>query len=47
MNEDVLDWDDLSDEDKQRVNEMLQELNDIFRNYKEREDPCEDSTSTE
>jgi hypothetical protein len=41
---DVLDWDDLSDEDKQKAMEFIAELNKIFDKYPAKEDvECEDS----
>lgn len=42
--EDVLDWDDMSEEDKQHAQSLLAELNKLFDKYTEREDPCQDST---
>jgi hypothetical protein len=46
-NDGVLDWEDLSPKDQQRVNDMLKELNEIFKQYTEREEPCDDSTSSD
>jgi hypothetical protein len=33
MANDVLDWDDLSEEDKQRAEELMREMNKIFDKY--------------
>ena len=43
---DVLDWEDLSPEDQAKVEELYQELNAVFNKYV-RNEPCEDSTSTD
>jgi TRAP-type C4-dicarboxylate transport system substrate-binding protein len=44
----VLDWDSLSDEDKARVQQLHDELQELFNKYtKKEEEPCEDSTSEE
>jgi len=40
----VVDWDDMSEEDKQYAQDLLKELNLLFDKYTERDDPCEDST---
>lgn len=46
--DDVIDWDEMSDEDKQYAQKLLQELNLLFDKYTEKEDPCtDDSISTE
>jgi hypothetical protein len=39
----VIDWDDMSEEDRARTHELLQELNEMFDKYTERDDGCEDS----
>lgn len=46
MANDVLDWDELSDDDKQRTLELMSELNRIFDRYylnSKEEKVCEDS----
>jgi hypothetical protein len=43
----VIDWDDMSEEDKANAMRLLQELNNLMDKYTERDDPCDDSTSTE
>lgn len=49
MSEDnVLDWDQLSQEDQKRAEELLRELNKLFNKYEPKEEkPCEDSISNE
>lgn len=44
---DVIEWEQLSRTDQIRAEELLQELNDIFNKYSERErqKSCDDSTS--
>ena len=45
MSKDIVDWEDLSPEDQNRVNEMLSELNEIFDSYAKKDEECEDSIS--
>jgi hypothetical protein len=47
MNEpkEFLDWDDMTEQDKEYAQNLLNQLNDLFDKYNEKEDPeCEDST---
>lgn len=47
-NEGVLDWDDLSKPDQLKAEQLLKELNALFKKYSDpKEDKCEDSTSDE
>ena len=44
----VLDWDDLSEPDQLRAQQLLKELNELFNKYSHtEEDECVDSISTE
>lgn len=43
----ILDWDDLSKEDQERAEQLLKELNNLFRKYDTKEELCEDSTLKE
>jgi hypothetical protein len=43
MPEDIIDWDDMSEEDKEQAQKLLTELNQLFDKYTKEEDPCEDS----
>jgi hypothetical protein len=46
--DEILDWDNLSDEDKDRVQRLYEELQDLFNKYTKKEDePCVDSISEE
>ncbi len=46
--EGVLDWDDLSQPDKLKAEQLLKELNSLFSKYSNpKENTCEDSTSGE
>lgn len=41
---DVIDWDDMSEEDKTRTHELMRELNELFDKYTNKDDEsCEDS----
>jgi hypothetical protein len=42
----VLDWDQLSQEDQEKAEGLLKELNKLFKKY-DKEKECEDSISTE
>lgn len=47
-NKDILDWEELSPEDQNRVHAILGELNEIFKQYDEKKEvqkPCDDSIS--
>jgi len=48
-NNDYLDWEELDSKDQERVNDLLGELDEIFRKYSlRREDKsCDDSTLIE
>lgn len=43
-NKDVLDWEDLSPEDQERADQLMQELNQLFKKYTEGDKACDDST---
>jgi hypothetical protein len=45
---DILDWEELSQSDQLRAEELLNELNNIFNKYRPKEnEACEDSISEE
>lgn len=42
----ILDWEELSPEDKDKVSNLMKDLNELFTKYTKEEDkPCENSTS--
>jgi hypothetical protein len=44
----VIDWDDMSEEDKANATDLLRQLNKLFDKYTEKDDAkCEDSTSAD
>jgi hypothetical protein len=48
--EGVLDWDDLSQEDQIRAEQLMNELNNLFKKYSDlmpKEDECKNSNSTD
>jgi hypothetical protein len=43
----VIDWEDLTPEDQRKAEELMHELNNLFKKYDPKEENCEDSTSTD
>jgi hypothetical protein len=39
----VVDWDDMTEEDKKLAMQLLSELNELFDRYTERDEGCDDS----
>lgn len=43
----VIDWDEMSEEDRASAMDLLGKLNKLFDKYAEKDKSCEDSTSIE